>query len=166
MLLAVILKITEHSLYKEHGPRVSLNLITVPLPMRESHLGLVILSRVHLRRRELVAHAFYRVFVRHKRRDLAVVVEPVFYMMLISALVVEPRAADAVLLTAYADGRAVARVVFRTLNELLGREFRQIVHYSAPYDTASRAMTEHRVLVPYHKRYMTKEALNSHTNTS
>jgi hypothetical protein len=59
-------------------------------------LGIVsLVSRVNSRRRKLVANALYKVLVGHKRLHIAFPVKPIFGVVLVSSLVMEPRRAIA-----------------------------------------------------------------------
>ena len=116
-------EITENAIYKRHGLRVSVDLVAISFPMSEGFIRGVILSVIYHGRGDLVAYAFYGIFVGHKRRNLAVRIEPVFYMVLVSSLVVQPCAADARLAAADPDGRAVAAIILYTLKKLSRGEF-------------------------------------------
>ena len=72
--------------------------------MLKTLLRLIILALVGFSGGELIAHALHGVFIRHYGCDLAVTVQPILYVVLVSALVVEPGAAVADPLAADADG--------------------------------------------------------------
>ena len=72
---------------------------------------------------KLVAGTLNRIFIGHKRLNLAFTVGPVFDMMLISALVVQPGSTVSVDLTAHAERRAIASVIFYTFKKFSRRKF-------------------------------------------
>ena len=164
--LAVLAEVFEHPLDERHRLGVSTHVTAVSLPvLHRLSLG-VIFAVIRLRRRYLVAYALHCVLVRHHRRHLAVGIEPIFYVMLVAPLVMQPREAPSRRATAYAYRRAVALIIFHTLEKLRRRELRQIVHYPAPHDTAFTAMYENLVLVPPYQKKVLNRIFNKQTFTS
>jgi hypothetical protein len=63
-------------------------------------------------------------------------------MVLISSFVVKPGLAHAGSTAAGTDGRAVALIIFNTLEKLDGRELRQIVNQATPGNATATAVDE------------------------
>lgn len=155
VFLAVLAEVFEHPLDERHRLGVSTHVTAVSLPMLHGLSLCVVLAVICLCRCDLVAYALNGVFVRHHRRYLAVGVEPILDVMFVASFVMQPREASARRATAYSDWGAVALIIFHTLEELRGRELREIVHYPTPYDTAFTAMHKNLVLVPpYQKKVL------------
>ncbi len=95
----------------------------IALEVSERHIGAVILAVVDLGRGELVADTLYDILVGNDRLYLTVEIAPVFEMMRISSLVVEPGTAKTGLSSAHADRGAIAPIVADALEKFDGREF-------------------------------------------
>ena len=156
------LKIAEDRFDEEHGFGVAVNLVSVLEPVLQGKVGRVVISRIGLRRRKLVAYAFDGVLIGHKRCNIAIIVEPIFDMVLVSALMMEPRHADSVVLTANADGRAVAGEIPYALEKFNGRKFRKVMHETAPRNTTLTAVYENHKAVPCYKPKMLEKISDAH----
>jgi hypothetical protein len=69
---------------------------------------------------KLIANALNKVLIGHHGLNLALPVEPILGVMLVSALVMEPGLATAVFISASGDRGAVTLIIFRAL-EKFGR---------------------------------------------
>lgn len=148
--------------YKRHGFRISVYLASVFFPVPERHLIGIITAKVGAGCGELVADALYGVLVGHNGCYLAVGVEPIFDVMLVSSLVMEPGVAHTCLASAYADWGPFAVKVFHRLKKLGRRKLREVVYQSAKGDTAPYAVYKNPVLVLYDYAEMTEKAFYFH----
>ena len=94
-------KVAKHSFNKFHSLRVAGSAVAVSVPMLKRLVGSVAFLVIGFRCGKLVAHALDGVFIWHRRIYLTLGVDPVFYVMLVSALVMQPRAAHARRSSAY-----------------------------------------------------------------
>lgn len=120
VFFTVISDVDKDALYESGGFRVTRRFAAVTLPVSEWHGIVVVFLGISFRCRELIANAFDDVLVRHHGDDLALVVVPIFYMVLVSSSVVEPRAAYTLLATGDSYGRAMTLVEFNAF-EKFGR---------------------------------------------
>ena len=122
VLVPVISEVHKRLLDKGHRLGICLNLVSVAQPVLKCLLGLIVLAEVGLRRGDLIAHALNCILVRHHRRCRTVGVDPIFKVVLVASLVVQPRKAHALFTAAYPDRRSKALVIFCALEKLSRRK--------------------------------------------
>ncbi len=149
--------VNEHFLDEFHCFRIPLNLVSVFVPMVKRHIVRVAFFRISFSGGELIAYAFHRIFIWHQGSDLTVSVKPIFYVVLVSSLVVKPGTAHSGFASANADGRPVSLIIFHALKEFLGGEFRKIVDEPLPNQTASRTVNKYSCFVPKDKKNVTEK---------
>ena len=123
LFFAKFAKIRENLVDKGEGSFVCVHLVSVSAKMSKCHLGGVAFSAIDLRGGKLVAHAFHGEFIGNERRYLAVLIHPVFEVMAVAPLVMQPCQRKPSLLAANGERRAPAVKIFCALKELHGREF-------------------------------------------
>ena len=90
MLLTKLLNVTKCLFDKVECFLICGSMHSVFVPVKKGKGSVVVPFCVCFSCGKLVADAFDRVFIWHKRQDLAVVIIPIFYMMLVSAFMVKP----------------------------------------------------------------------------
>ena len=141
---------------------IATHLTATLIPMCHGQLLVVVLARINLRRRKLVAHTLDGILVRHHGMLGTVIVLPVFDMVAVSSLVVKPRLAVPDILTAGTDGRAIAPEIFYTLEKLDRRKLRHIVHKPTPHNSAPCTVGENLKPVSGHNPEMLEKIYDIH----
>ena len=126
--LSVLENVEKDLFHKSLRSCVARGAAAVSVPMLEGQRCIVVLSRVRSRRRKLIANALDGILIRHHRMLGAVLIKPILYVMLVSALMMKPCAADALLASCNADGRSCSLIISYTLEKLRRGELRQIVN--------------------------------------
>ncbi len=83
-------------------------------------------------------------------------------MMLVPALVVQPRVTHSGVLATNADRRAMAVIVFDTFKKLGRGKLGQVVYYTAPYKPYLAAMQKNGVSVTHNQPDMAEKVSYTH----
>ena len=162
VFFALFGKVTKHRFDKKHRLRVAGHLISIAEPMGKSLVGGVIFAVVGFGGGKLIADALDRRFVWHHGIFRKVKVRPILDMMLISALVVKPGARNARLSAADTYRRAVALVVFYTLENFGGRKLRNVMDDASPDYSAFYTVDKHLILMAENEKEMLKNITDLH----
>ena len=168
VILALIANVGENALHKFHSARVARHLASVFLPMGKGHRCVIAIACVNASRGKLIARALNGVLIRHQGDLLAVLIVPIFYVMLVSSLMVKPSIAVPLFSAANADRGACSGEVFDALKKFGRREFRKIVHESAENKTALGAIYQNSVLMSEYQSGVKKNVLKfeiTHTSS-
>ena len=130
--------------------------IRVAVPVKRTAVGLA--------RRNAVAEHFEHIFQRHLHaahpRAVRRVVDPVFQMMAVSSLVVQPRRTVSLFAPLDFVRAAVALIIPRTRPELDRTEFAEVVRESLTVKTDAPAVPQNQKTVMLHRAQMLKPFQN------
>lgn len=117
MIFSVLLNVFKNSLYKGHGLRIAGNLISVFFPMLQGEIGRIILACIYSCGSQLVAYTLNGILIGHKRLDGTFLICPIFNVVSVSSLVMEPGLAHTGIAAASTYGRSVALVVLNAFKK-------------------------------------------------
>ena len=122
-ILAMLGKITKYRLDKGDAFFVAAHLVPIFQKMLQGLFFGIFLAEVDLGGGELVANTFDKICIGNHRLHSAFIIIPIFEVMLVASLVVEPGIRDAGGPSAGADGGAIPLIIFCAFKKLDGRKF-------------------------------------------